>query len=78
MTEQVGIKLPVSKAEAKNDTTNRIARQIIDGEVAARDAKTDRLRAARMAREAAEQDAVVVAAAEKPKAKSTRSRKTAT
>ncbi len=34
MTEQVGIKLPVSKAEAKNDTTNRIARQIIDGEVA--------------------------------------------
>ena len=78
MTEQVGIKLPVSKAEAKNDTTNRIARQIIDGEVAARDGEADRLRAARMAREAAEQDAVVVAAAEKPKAKSTRSRKTAT
>lgn len=78
MTEQVGIKLPVSKAEAKNDTTNRIARQIIDGEVAARDAKTDRLRAARMAREAAEQDAVVAAAAKKPKAKATRSRKAAT
>ena len=41
-----------SKQEAKADITTRVARDIIDGEATARDAKTERLRAARLAREA--------------------------
>lgn len=41
-----------SKQEAKADITTRAAQQIIDGEALARLAKTDRLRAARMAQEA--------------------------
>ena len=44
-----------SKQEAKADTTSRVARQIIDAEVARREAKTDKLRAARLARAAAEE-----------------------
>jgi hypothetical protein len=43
-----------SKQEAKADITTRAARQIMDVEVSARDAKTERLRAARLALELAE------------------------
>lgn len=39
-------------AEAKNETTTRIAREILDAEAAARAKKTERLRAARLALEA--------------------------
>lgn len=38
-----------NKAEAKNDATTRFAKQITDAEVRARQAKTERLRAARLA-----------------------------
>lgn len=41
-----------SASEAKGDMTTRVARSIIDGELAAREAKTARLRAARLATEA--------------------------
>lgn len=41
-----------SRQEAKADSTARIAQAIIDGEAAARDAKTARLRALRLANEA--------------------------
>ncbi|MGI6854203.1 hypothetical protein [Mesorhizobium sp. 1B3] len=41
-----------TSTEAKNDTTTRIARSIIEDEAAKRDAKTQRLRHARLAREA--------------------------
>ena len=41
-----------SKQEAKADVTTRVAREIIDGEASAREAKTERLRAARLAQEA--------------------------
>lgn len=42
-----------SKQEAKADATTRLVRSIIDGEVSARETKTERLRAARLAQEAA-------------------------
>lgn len=38
--------------ETKQDTTTKAARRIIDGEAAARKQKTERLRLARLAREA--------------------------
>ena len=38
--------------ETKQDATTRAARQIIDGEAAVREHKTERLRPARLAREA--------------------------
>jgi hypothetical protein len=38
--------------ETKQDATTKAARQIIDGEAAAREQKTERLRLARLAREA--------------------------
>lgn len=40
-----------SKQEAKADATTRLVRQIIDSEKSAREAKTERLRAARLAQE---------------------------
>lgn len=43
-----------SKQEAKADTTTRIAREILDAEAAKREAKTEKLRQARLLREAAE------------------------
>jgi hypothetical protein len=43
-----------TSGEAKSDTTTKVARQILDGERAAREAKTERLRLARLAKEAAE------------------------
>jgi len=45
-------KLVPSRAEAKTDTTSRVARQIQDLEAKDRVAKTERLRAARLAQEA--------------------------
>lgn len=42
-----------SKQEAKVDATTRLVRAIIDNEASAREAKTERLRAARLAQEAA-------------------------
>jgi hypothetical protein len=48
-----------SKAESKNETTTRAAKAIINGEEAQREAKTARLRAARVAREEAEAAAQV-------------------
>ncbi|MFD1331615.1 hypothetical protein ACFQ4O_06330 [Methylopila musalis] len=51
-----------SKAEAKGDATTRAARAIIDQETARRDAKTERLKAARLARDEAEQAAAAQAA----------------
>lgn len=51
-----GVFMPtLSRAEAKSDATTRAARAIIDGEAAARLAKTERLRATRLAREAVEE-----------------------
>lgn len=41
-----------SKQETKADTTTRAAREILDNEASAREAKTERLRAARLAHEA--------------------------
>jgi hypothetical protein len=42
-----------TRQETKADVTTRVARDIMDKESAARDAKTERLRTARLAREAA-------------------------
>ncbi|WP_217577563.1 hypothetical protein [Mesorhizobium sp. GbtcB19] len=48
-----GLFKPVaSRTEAKTDMTSRVARQILDLEAKARVAKTERLRAARLAQEA--------------------------
>jgi hypothetical protein len=52
-----------SKAEAKQDATTRIAREIVDREAAAQAAKTARLRTARLARDAAAMPAAPVKAA---------------
>lgn len=41
-----------TSTEAKSDATTRIARSIIEDEAASRDAKTERLRRARLAKEA--------------------------
>jgi hypothetical protein len=52
-TPDVGIFKPKpSPTEGKGDATTRAARVIIDNEAAATAAKTERLRAARLAREA--------------------------
>jgi hypothetical protein len=57
-----------SRTEAKTDTTSRVARQIQDLEAAARVAKTERLRAARLAQEAEAPAALPKkAAAKRPK-----------
>jgi hypothetical protein len=44
----------LSQTEIKVDATTRAARAIVDEEADARDAKTERLRAARLAQEAAD------------------------
>jgi hypothetical protein len=41
-----------SRLESRSDTTTRVALEIINGEAAAKTAKTECLRAARLAREA--------------------------
>jgi len=48
----------LSQSEIKVDATTRAARAIIDEEANARDAKTERLRAARLALEATEEPLV--------------------
>ena len=58
-----------SKAETKADSTTQIAKGIIESEKIARDAKTNRLRAARLERKAAEDAAPAPA---KPAAKKSR------
>lgn len=58
-----------SKQEAKADTTTRVAREIMDGEAAARIAKSERLRLARLAMPPAEKPAPKAKAA--PKARKT-------
>ncbi len=67
-----------SRGEVKGDATTRAAREIIDRERAERDAKTERLRTARLAKEAADEEAARLApppaprrAAAKSPAKST-------
>ena len=50
-----------SRTEARSEATTRLARQIIDTEAAAREAKTARLRAARLAAEPDEEEAVAPA-----------------
>ena len=59
LTELFGA--PRSKPETKAENTTKAARTIIDAEAAAKDAKTARLRAARIAKE--EQDQAEAAAA---------------
>jgi hypothetical protein len=51
-----------SRTETKSDMTTKLARQIVDSEATARIAKTERLRAARLAQE----PEVLVAAPKKP------------
>ncbi|WP_428249141.1 hypothetical protein [Ferrovibrio sp.] len=50
-----------TRTESTRDTTSRVAREIIDSELGAQQAKTDRLRAARLAREQAQQMAARLA-----------------
>jgi hypothetical protein len=51
----VGPSVPsLSRAEAKHDATTRAAKDIVDRASAVQDAKTARLRAARLARDASE------------------------
>lgn len=50
-----------TRTESTRDTTSRVAREIIDSELGAVQAKTDRLRAARLAREQAQQMAARLA-----------------
>lgn len=57
-----------TSGEKKGDATTRAAQEITDGETAAREAKTERLRQARLAKEAAEP--IVVP---KPKTRSAKS-----
>jgi hypothetical protein len=59
-----------SKAETKADVTNNIARNITETEIAKRDAKTARLREARLAMEALDLESKPPAPAKKPAAKS--------
>lgn len=46
-----------TRTESTRDTTSRVAREIIDSELVAMRTKTERLRAARLARELAQQAA---------------------
>lgn len=63
---------PLNKSEAKGDVTTRVAQSIIDTEIAARAAKTARLKAARLAMEA-EQEPLAIA--KKPARKKPAARK---
>lgn len=73
ITEAARFRPSRSKSESKADTTTAVARAILDDEVSRREAKTAKLRAARLAVE--EIDAAAAAAA-KP-AKTTAARKPA-
>ncbi|CAH1670328.1 conserved hypothetical protein [Chelatococcus asaccharovorans] len=62
-------KLALSRTEARHETTSKAARDILGQEEASRDAKTARLRAARLEQEAREPTiAPPVKARRKPKA----------
>ena len=65
-----------SKAESRADQTHAAATEIIDRETSAREEKTQRLRAARLEREA-EERAKAVAAAKAAKRKAQRKAKSA-
>lgn len=58
--------------ESKAENTTRIAREMIDAEVARRDAKTAKLRAARMEREALEREQAPAVAPKKAARKNPR------
>lgn len=64
------VKPKPSKLESRSDATTEAARNIIGAEVAARIAKTDRLRAARLAQEAAAAAAAPVPSAATPRRRS--------
>lgn len=66
-----------SRTEARSEATTRLARQIIDTEVAAREAKTARLRAARLAAEPDEPDEQPTPAPKKRKPAAKKSRQKA-
>jgi hypothetical protein len=66
LTDTGIFKPAASRAEAKNDTTTRMAREIIDREANAMKAKTERLRVARLAQES---DAPPAPVAKKPRKK---------
>ena len=75
ITAQRNLSRPArSKAETKAEITDRTARAIIDAEAARREAKTEKLRRARLARE--ERDAAASPAAEETKAKTSKARRT--
>ena len=54
LTENSIFKPKLSKSDSKSEATSRVAREILDSEAASRVAKSARLRAARLAREATE------------------------
>lgn len=55
-----------SAAEAKSEITTRVARSMFESETAARNAKTEKLRQARLAKEAAEAPVAAPAGKKKP------------
>lgn len=61
-----------SKAETKADITDRTARAIIDDESGVREAKTEKLRRARLEREAREASAPLASEARKAKRSASR------
>jgi len=61
--------LRLTKQEAKAESTDRVAREIIRAEEEARELKTQRLRAARLAKEAADKSAPVASSGRKAKRK---------
>jgi len=58
-----------STQETKADNTTRVARQMIDAEASSREAKTNRLREARLAKEEAERESEPVAPSRQTRAK---------
>jgi len=74
--ESEPVKKAPSRMEAKNEQTTKAARLIIDSELSKRVAKTERLRAARLAQEAV--DAAAAEAAPKKPAKAPRKKAAAT
>lgn len=66
MTKDNLFKTPRSRAEMKAEATNTEARRIIDTEAASREAKTARLRKARLEKEAQEREEAAAAPAKKP------------
>lgn len=71
VTEAALFKPKPSKSESKADTTTSVARAILDEEVAKREAKTAKLRAARLAMEEKQAEEAPVKKAAKAKTKKT-------